>query len=129
MSEKYRPQPEKPKQNAPEPGTGPLGKPPPPGSEQTPQGGGGKSPETPRRQIKAQDLEILTLFQQSKELLGKLPHPLAPEFKEQMINDVVEEEFRKINWEEMQRQIEKMDEELDEALEDPIQRRKLLEDD
>src|SRR5687768_10158212 len=44
MSEQFRPQPENPKQNAPEVGAGPLGLP-PPRPEQTPQGGGGQSPE------------------------------------------------------------------------------------
>jgi hypothetical protein len=44
MTEKFRPQPENPKQHAPEAGAGPLGLP-PPDSEQTPQGGGSKSPE------------------------------------------------------------------------------------
>ena len=44
MNERFRPQPENPKQHAPEAGAGPLGLP-PPGPEQQPQGGGIKSPE------------------------------------------------------------------------------------
>lgn len=91
-------------------------------------------PNLPRQEqrriaLSAKDQEILALLQKSNELLGKLPHPLAQEFKDQMIHEAVEEAFSKINWEEMQRQIDKMDEELMEALEDPIQRKKLFEDD
>jgi hypothetical protein len=44
MTERFRPHPENPKQHAPEAGAGPLGLP-PPGSEQSPQGEGSKSPE------------------------------------------------------------------------------------
>ena len=44
MKEKFRPQPENPKHNAPEPGAGPLGIP-PPDPEQTAQGGGSKRTE------------------------------------------------------------------------------------
>jgi hypothetical protein len=44
MKERFRPQPENPKQNAPESGAGSLGIP-PPEPEQKPQGGDGKSPE------------------------------------------------------------------------------------
>jgi hypothetical protein len=51
MTEQFRPQPENPKQHAPEAGAGSLGLP-PPGSEQSPQGEGSKSPERqPRPRI------------------------------------------------------------------------------
>ena len=45
MTEKFRPQPENLKHNAPEAGSGPLGKSPPLSPEQQPQGEGTKSPE------------------------------------------------------------------------------------
>jgi hypothetical protein len=51
MTEQSRPQPDNPKQHAPEAGAGPLGLP-PPSPEQTPQDGGSKSPERqPRPRI------------------------------------------------------------------------------
>src|SRR5688500_16730834 len=45
MKERFCPQPENPKQKAPEAGAGPLGLPPPPGPEQSPQDGGSRNPE------------------------------------------------------------------------------------
>jgi hypothetical protein len=48
MTEKFRPQPDVPKQNAPEAGAGPLGLP-PPEPEQQPQGEGSQSPERQAR--------------------------------------------------------------------------------
>jgi hypothetical protein len=119
------------KPKSPDAGAGPLGKPPPPGREQSPQGRGSKSPERPRRQPDAQEQEILAKLQKAKEFLGKLPYPLAPEMLEGMIRSAVKEGWRKAfpDPTELQRQIDKMDEEVMEALQDPIQRRKLLEGD
>jgi hypothetical protein len=94
-------------------------------------------PNLPRQEQRriahsAKDQEILAMLQKSNELLGKLPYPLAPEFKEQMISEVVHEVWTEL-YPELKRQADQLDEQLEEdimeALEDPIKRKKLLEDD
>ena len=119
--------------------------------EQQPYSGGVNRPEVPppkelplpfelnlpsqehhRRNLSAADHEILAHLQKASELWGKLPHPLAQEFKDAMIKEVVHEVWTEL-YPKLKRQADQRDEQLDddimEALEDPIQRKKLLEDD
>jgi hypothetical protein len=88
--------------------------------------------EHQRSTLSAADLEILALLQKSNDLLGKLPHPLAQDFKDAMIKEAVHEVWTEL-YPELKRQADQRDEQLDddimEALQDPIQRKKLLEED
>jgi hypothetical protein len=90
------------------------------------------SQEHHRRNLPAADQEILARLQKASESWGKLPHPLAQEFKDAMIKEVVHEVWTEL-YPKLKRQADQRDEQLDddimEALEDPIQRKKLLEDD
>jgi hypothetical protein len=71
MKERCRPQPENPKPHAPEAGAGPLGKP-PPGSEQSPQYGGSKSPEP--QPVRGEGSPFIAAIQEKIEALRK-EHP------------------------------------------------------
>jgi hypothetical protein len=90
-------------------------------------------PNLPRQEyqgsnLSAADLEILTLLKESRELLGKLPHPLAPEMSEEMWERSVRKVWREL-YPKLKRQADQLDDDIMEALQDPTQRKKLLEDD
>jgi hypothetical protein len=90
------------------------------------------SEERQRSNTSAKELVILTMLQEYSEMLGRLPHPLAPEMEEESWKRSIKEVWRE-RYPEIKRQADELEEQLDhdiiEALEDPIQRKKLLEDD
>jgi hypothetical protein len=104
----------------------------PPKELPLPFGANPPSQEHQESNLSVTDQVILTKFQEDSELLSRLPHPLSQEFKDVITERAVEEVWREL-YPELKRQADQLDDQLDddimEALEDPIQRKKLLEDD